>query len=212
MTEIKERYDMENNSKNEFESRTGNEKRRIFISRKMSYALRHNPEKYGLKLALDGSVPLETFLKAMNDMHHFQPKLREAEIRDIMAHSDKQRFAIEEGRIRALYGHSFPTQIQHKEAVPPDILFHGTSHAALDSIMREGLLPMDRQYVHLSADIQTARQVGARRDSKPVILKIDAAKASADGIRFYIGNDKVWLADGISPSYLEIDWNFSNSN
>ena len=48
---------------------------------------------------------------------------------------------------------------------------------------------MSRQYVHLSADQETARQVGLRRDSYPAILKVDAAAANADGIHFYIGND-----------------------
>ncbi|MEE0955864.1 MAG: RNA 2'-phosphotransferase [Eubacterium sp.] len=182
-----------------------NPERRKYVSKKMSYALRHNPQKYGLELAADGSVGLRKFLGAMNEMHHFQPRLCEADIREIMANADKQRFAIEDGRIRALYGHSFHIKIEHTEAVPPDILYHGTSHKALKSIMEEGLLPMGRQYVHLSADVETARQVGARRDSHPVILKVDAVKASEGGILFYIGNDKVWLADDIPPVYLEID-------
>ena len=39
-------------------------------------------------------------------------------------------------------------------------------------------------------------------DDRPAILTIDAEKAAADGIKFYIGNDKVWLADQIPPQYL----------
>lgn len=50
------------------------ENRYAYISRKMSYALRHNPEKYGLKLSQDGSVEMETFLRAMNGMHQL-PRL-----------------------------------------------------------------------------------------------------------------------------------------
>ena len=61
---------------------------------------------------------------------------------------------------------------------------------------------MGRQYVHMSADIETAEQVGRRRDNRPVILTIEAKRAAADGIKFYIGNDKVWLADQIPPQYL----------
>ncbi|MCC6095182.1 MAG: RNA 2'-phosphotransferase [Eubacterium sp.] len=178
--------------------------RRTYISKKMSYALRHNPGKYGFELARDGSVTVSRFLRAMNAMHHFDPALTEEDIREIMANADKQRFAIENGRIRALYGHSFPMQINHTLTRPPAVLFHGTSHKALPSIMEEGLLPMGRQYVHLSADVETANQVGARRDSHPVILKVDAARAEADGVRFYVGNDKVWLADQIPPKYLAV--------
>lgn len=176
--------------------------RYAYISRKMSYALRHNPEKYGLKLAQDGSVEMETFLRAMNGMHHFEPPLTEALIREVMAHAEKRRFAIEDGRIRALYGHSFQIKVDHQEAIPPAVLYHGTARRFLDSIMEKGILPMGRQYVHMSADIETAEQVGRRRDNRPAILTIDAEKAAADGIKFYIGNDKVWLADQIPPQYL----------
>ncbi len=177
---------------------------RKYISKKMSYALRHNPEKYGLELSPDGSVELVIFLKAMNAMHHFQPALSEEIIREIMQNADKQRFEIYGGRIRALYGHSFPMQVEKTVAIPPDILYHGTAHRFYSSIMEKGLLPMGRQYVHLSADIETAMQVGYRRDHKPLLLQIDAGRAHGDGVVFYIGNDKVWLADCIPPEYVFI--------
>ena len=176
----------------------------VYISRKMSYSLRHNPEKYGLHLAQNGSVEMATFLRVMNEMHHFDPPLTEAVIREVMAHADKQRYAIEDGRIRALYGHSFQIKVDHQEALPPAVLYHGTARRFLDSIMEKGLLPMGRQYVHMSADIDTAEQVGRRRDNLPVILLVDAKRAAVDGIKFYIGNDKVWLADQIPPRYLGI--------
>lgn len=175
---------------------------RVFISKKMSYALRHNPGKYGIKLDEYGYTDLNGFLAAMNRVHRFNPPITEATIRDIMAHSNKQRFAIENGRIAALYGHSVPGIIKHKRATPPKILYHGTARRFLPSIMKQGLLPMGRQYVHLSSDIPTARQVGLRRDNRPVILQIDTVAASKAGINFYIGNQDVWLAPTIPPKFL----------
>lgn len=174
----------------------------VFISKKMSYCLRHNPEKYGLKLDEYGFVDLQDFLNAMNRVHHFQPKLTEMKIREIMHSSDKERFEIKNGRICALYGHSVPGIIKRKKKQPPVILYHGTTHQALPSIMREGLLPMRRQYVHLSTDIPMALSVGKRRDPQPVILQIDAQKAYKDGIDFYVGNDEVWLCDKMPVEYL----------
>ena len=52
---------------------------------------------------------------------------------------------------------------------------------------------MSRQYVHLSEDIETAKMVGNRRDSDPIILHIDTANAVKAGVKFYRANDKVWL-------------------
>jgi putative RNA 2'-phosphotransferase len=58
-----------------------------------------------------------------------------------------------------------------------------------------------RQYVHLSLDTETALQVGKRRDADPVLLRIRALEAYKEGIRFYLGNDKVWLADTVPGRY-----------
>lgn len=178
------------------------DRERRYISKKMSYALRHNPGKYGLILDDDGSADMDSFLRAMNEMHHFDPLLTEERIRDVMAHTDKQRFAIENGRIRALYGHSFQVKIEKKAVKPPDVLYHGTARRFVKSIIEKGLLPMGRQYVHLSADIEMAQQVGKRRDANPAILMIDAGRACADGLKFYEGNDRVWLADEVPPEYI----------
>ncbi|MGI6118719.1 MAG: RNA 2'-phosphotransferase [Bilifractor sp.] len=175
-----------------------------FVSKKMSYALRHNPDKYGIRLDAEGFTDLHGFLRALNSMHRFQPPLRREDIQFIIDHSDKQRFEMTKTKIRALYGHSVPVKITKKEADPPAVLYHGTARRFLKSILEKGLLPMSRQYVHLSADQETARQVGLRRDSSPAILQIDAAAAEYDGIRFYIGNDKVWLSDPIPAKYIRV--------
>lgn len=175
-----------------------------FISKKMSYALRHNPDKYGIELDDEGFTDLDKFIRAMNAMHRFQPKLTREDIQFVVDHNDKKRFEMTDTKIRALYGHSVPVLIHKEKADPPDVLYHGTAHQFLDSIMELGLLPMKRQYVHLSADRETALQVGRRRDSRPVLLMVDARRANADGISFYIGNDKVWLSDPMPPEYLTV--------
>lgn len=72
----------------------------------------------------------------------------------------------------------------------------------IQSIMESGLLPQSRQYVHLSQDVETAENVGKRHDSMPCILIIDAKRAWNEGIKFYMGNEKVWLADMISSKYI----------
>lgn len=173
-----------------------------FISKKASYCLRHNPAKYGLTLDDEGFVELNKFLSAMDRIHHFHPELTEERIQYIMDHADKQRFQILDGYIRALYGHSLPVKIKKEVGNPPDVLYHGTARRFMSSIQRQGLLPMKRQYVHMSTDIETAIQVGKRRDNKPVILKIDAKRAQEDGIIFYEGNDKTWLCDELPAKYF----------
>jgi putative RNA 2'-phosphotransferase len=84
---------------------------------------------------------------------------------------------------------------------PPSVLYHGTVAKFLDPIMRDGLRPMNRHHVHLSATIDTAVKVGARRGN-PVILSIDAATMAAEGIPFWLSANGVWLTEHVAPRHL----------
>lgn len=169
----------------------------------MSKALRHQPERIGITLAPDGSVALDELICALNRRGGWPRMITVADVMQVVEHGSKQRFAVEGGRIRARYGHSVPLAIDYERAEPPAVLYHGTSERFLDDIMTEGLLPMGRQVVHLSADVETALIVGRRHRGKTVILRVDAMCAAQDGIRFYCGNSDTWLADRIPPAYLK---------
>lgn len=174
----------------------------IKLSKEISYALRHAPWKYELELDGEGFVPVNQLIEAINENNKYGRPIELSDIERAIEISDKKRHEIQGGRIRALYGHSIPMHISKEPVTPPAVLYHGTTHKALASIMESGLKPMGRQYVHLSTDTEMAIQVGSRRDSDPVILKIDAERAYQDDIRFYKGNDRVVLADYIPPQYI----------
>jgi putative RNA 2'-phosphotransferase len=108
-----------------------------------------------------------------------------------------------DGQIRALYGHSLPGKLKKTKAAPPESLFHGTSPKVLAEIKATGLRPMGRQYVHLSVDRDMAVAVGRRKSREPMVLIIAAAQANTAGHSFYLGNDKVWLADNIAPAFIK---------
>lgn len=174
------------------------------ISREVSYALRHAPQEYGLKLDEEGFVPVEALLGALNARHPARRAVVREDLEEIIAISDKKRHEVVGDRIRALYGHSVRDKIERVPSAPPEALYHGTSHKALESILDGGLLPMGRQMVHLSADVEMAEQVGRRRDGHPVILQVDASAAHSDGLEFFEGNDRVWLAANIPAQYLSV--------
>ena len=172
------------------------------ISKEVSYALRHRPDEYGLELDERGFVEIEDLLAALNAKDPGRDVTR-ADLECTIAESDKKRHEIVSNRIRAAYGHSTGKRVEAEPAVPPADLYHGTSRAAATHILAEGIKPMGRQYAHLSADVETAMAVGARHDSKPALLKVDAAAAHAAGVAFYRGNDKVWLADRVPAEFVE---------
>ena len=176
----------------------------IKLSKEVSYALRHHPEEYNLILDKEGFVEIQQLLSSLNSKKTYSKPITEKDLLHIISVSDKQRLEIKKSKIRALYGHSFDSKIEHKEMVPPDVLYHGTKNKALNSILINGILPMQRQYVHLSEDVENARLVGFRRDDSPVILEVNSKKAFEEGIKFYIGNKKVWLTDKVPPEYITI--------
>lgn len=171
------------------------------LSKEISYALRHAPWEYELEIDEEGRVPLKQLLSAL----HLNPKWEnvvEDDLIEIVEKSEKKRLEICEGKIRAFYGHSIPMKIMKEVKMPPNILYHGTARRFMDSISEKGLLPRSRQYVHLSQDIETAENVGKRHDNNCRILVIDSLSAWNDGIKFYYGNEKVWLADMVPSKYI----------
>lgn len=170
------------------------------LSRFLSYILRHHPEKLNLIPDKEGFVDLDELLEAMKKSPYSWATIKD--IIYVVEHSDKKRFEIKEGRIRALYGHSIDVRIDG-EYKPEGFLYHGTSPQFLKGILAHGLLPKGRKYVHLSPNIDMALEVGRRHHPNPVVLRIDAPKAWKDGIIFYRRGDVI-LARHIPARYLEV--------
>ena len=174
----------------------------VDVSKTISYALRHRPDEFGLSLDKEGWVDFEVFCRALASYKHPVHVDKET-VEKIITESDKKRFELVDSKIRATYGHSIDTKIEFKKSIPPNILFHGTSHKAYDLIRKEGLKPMNRQYVHLSVDAATARKVGSRRDRNPVILVINSSKMYSDGFKFFHStNDGTWMCESVPSSYI----------
>jgi putative RNA 2'-phosphotransferase len=167
-------------------------------SRFLSYVLRHHPEAIGLRVDTAGWVAVDELLAAL--AAHDRPLTR-AELDQIVATSDKRRFEVHNGRIRAAQGHSVAVDLGLPALIPPDVLYHGTVVRFLDSILQHGLVRGRRLFVHLSPDIPTALKVGARR-GQPVILRVDAASAHAAGLLFHQAANGVWLTPHVPPDFL----------
>lgn len=172
------------------------------VSKFISKYLRHEPESLGLNLEPGGWVFITDLLDGA-EKHGFP--ITKAELFQVVAENDKQRFSLDEteSKIRANQGHSTSVDLQLSEAEPPPQLFHGTVSKFLDAILVEGLKKMNRHDVHLSKDMQTASKVGERR-GKPVILVIDSAKMAADGYKFRLSENGVWLTDHVPPKYIRL--------
>ena len=169
-------------------------------SKFLSLIFRHQPDTIGISLDEAGWVDVDLLLAAMKSQ---RDPITHAELQEIVATSEKQRFAFSEDgkRIRANQGHSVHVDLGFEAANPPELLFHGTVERFLDSIRKQGLLRGSRHHVHLSADEATAANVGGRR-GKPVILVIDAQAMKDAGYEFFVSPNGVWLTEHVPPEYL----------
>jgi putative RNA 2'-phosphotransferase len=156
------------------------------LSKIISHALRHEPELYGLSLDEEGWTDVEELLLAIKNKssNNVFEDLTVADIRIMIMNSSKKRFELRNDRIRAQYGHSLSSIIIQEKNIPPKVLYHGTLQSNVSLIIKEGLKPMKRQYVHLSIDINVAETVAKRRKGEVRILEIDAIEAYNDGFSF----------------------------
>lgn len=169
-------------------------------SKFLSLILRHKPETIGVTLDQQGWVDVDELLEKMNAKGH---PISRAQLEQIIAENDKKRFAFSEDgrRIRANQGHSVAVDLSLERLEPPTILYHGTLRRNRVSIEEHGLLKQKRQHVHLSADRDTARQVG-QRYGKPIVLDIAARRMFEEGYHFFRSENGVWLTDLVPPSFI----------
>lgn len=177
-----------------------NETRLIKVSKFLSQHLRHDPEGLGLTLAPGGWVGVGDLLVACV---HRRFEVSRAELEEVVTKNSKQRFSFDESGtlIRANQGHSVEVDLQLTSSTPPDLLYHGTGHQTAPLIAESGLEKMRRHYVHLSADTETARAVGARH-GRPVIFTVLAAQMAEAGHLFYRSDNGVWLTNRVPPEFL----------
>jgi len=170
-------------------------------SKLISDWLRHKPEDAGLTIDDFGWTSIDELLKAL---HSRNITVTLPELLQLNNSFDKIRWEIDEAgnRIRATHGHSFPVLLEDKVEIPPETLYHGTALKNVPKIASQGLLPMRRQFVHLSETVETALSVGERH-GKPVIVEVEAERLAKDGWRFYRTSDNVWLTSAIPIKYMD---------
>lgn len=122
-----------------------------------------------------------------------------AAVEGVVATDPKGRFE----RDGAADEHSVDVTLDPTDEPIPDELYHGTAPRNVDAIEREGLRPMGRQQVHLSASVADAEAVGRRHAhaADPVVFVADAA-VLLDANRITKRGTETYAADRVPPAYL----------
>jgi len=176
-----------------------NGSRRRQLSKFVSGALRHFPDDAGLELDEAGWTSFDSLAAAVERKYDWADRRTLAAVVET---DPKGRFERSRDRIRAAYGHSVDVDLESGDDPVPDTLYHGTAPRNVESILAEGLKPMNRQQVHLSDSVADAVEVGSRHASDPVVLEIDAAAMAADGHDITKRGEATYTTDRVPPQYL----------
>jgi len=184
----------------------GRDKKLVRLSKKLSFLLRHHPEAEDLELDAEGFTR-ETVNEVARALS-VSPEL----VHRVVETDPKGRFTIQDGHIRANYGHSIEvgrTMLSGRSPdsladVPPE-LFHGTAPRNVESIMEEGLRSKGRQMVHLSTSVQVARRVGSRYAASPWVLTIDVEEALNADVKMWKVARETVLSTDLPPICLSCD-------
>ncbi len=177
-------------------------KQLVSLSKFLSLVLRHRPEMIGLRLDKEGWASIADLLKNAKVRGH---DITWDLLQEVVATSDKRRFSISDDghRIRANQGHSIAAvDLDMPASQPPKLLYHGTVAGVIPSIQKQGLKKRSRNHVHLSTEVETARQVGARRGNS-VVLGVRAGEMHAAGYKFFLSVNGVWLTEEVPASFIE---------
>ena len=131
-------------------------------------------------------------------------KISMSVLETIVASDTKGRyeFSTDLTLIRACQGHSVQVDLGYSPKIPPEVLFHGTGEQNVEIIKHTGIKKMSRHHVHLSANKETASQVGARYGT-PNVLEVNAGQMHCDGYKFYESNNGVWLVEFVPSKYIK---------
>lgn len=164
----------------------------------LAFLLRHD------KQAFDKGLIDSNGWRACNELCREQGFFYETLV-EIVETNNKQRYEFNDTytKIRARQGHSIPVDVDLKTVDGGlKTLFHGTDASFIDSIKKEGIKKMTRNYVHLSPNINIAKNVGKRHGNNLRIIEINAKKMIEDDIKIFVSKNNVYLTEYVDPKYF----------
>ena len=169
------------------------------LSKFLVYILAHRPDEFGLVLDEHRFVAIKELLQAINEEPGWS-HVRQADVIEAAMTKEREHLEIRNNRIRAVRGHS--DESRGAPIVPPKTLFYGARRKVYPHIVRHGLTPVGKRYVHLTVTSSLAMRIAKRRDPNPVMLEVHAERAAHKGIVFYQASPLIFLTDRVPTMYI----------
>jgi putative RNA 2'-phosphotransferase len=169
------------------------------ITRTLAKMLRHTPEEFDIELDRYGSADCLEVVQVLNEF--IGEAIEEEDLLEAIDAGDRARYAIEKGRIRALYGHSIEVD-PGEPSKPQELLYVGLGSRDAERAERYGLRAGRRSFLHLAKDYEQAQETGRRQSREYVVMTVFALDAWEQGINFF-DRGSLYLSDPIPTEFLE---------
>jgi len=170
------------------------------LGRLIAGVLRHFPHDLGLVIDSCGWVNLIDLSQAIRARYPWSNQL----LIMALAQSDpKNRYEIQDDKIRARYGHSVDVDLDYPLNDLP-CLYYGASEEEADRILEVGLKSANQRYVHLSIAPERAWHVGSFRTNNPRVIKIDAQAAQEEGVVIMKVSEEIMISEEVPSQFLSL--------
>lgn len=181
----------------------------VFISKTLSWILRHGANKEGFHITSDGYIEVNSILSHKQ----LKGKCTVDDICRIVQTNNKKRFTLRSNKsgnleIKANQGHSIEgiNDLELEEITSgTDIenVIHGTYYRHWDSIKKNGLNRMNRVHIHFATGLANDKIISGMRQNVEIVIYINIAKALAGNLKFYRSPNGVILCPGNANGIIE---------
>ena len=169
------------------------------LSKLMHYVLGRRPDEFGLVPDDEGFVRIKVLLKALSEEPGWG-YVRRSHLHEVLLTSSKDAFVVEADCIRD--GNRDDAVSPVAGVVPPKLLYHALRRKAYPVVCEKGIHPMGQHHVFLATTKEMALRMGTRRDPKPVLLTVQARRASEAGVTFSRQGELLYRVDHVPVGYF----------
>lgn len=160
----------------------------------ITYILERHPDEFGLVPDDEGFIRMKDLIKAVTEEEGWG-FVRQSHINEVLITLRDHPFFVDADRIKAI--HVQESAVRVVGVTPPKLLYHCVRRTAHPVVYDRGIDPMGRHHVFLATTDALALRIGKRRDPKPVLLTVQALRASQQGLTFSRQGEAIYLVDHV---------------
>ncbi len=161
------------------------------LAKFLSYILERNPFEFGLVPDKNGYIKVKELIKAIVEEEGWS-HIKKSSLEELVYSFPDSPIEISENMVRAKSRSKYQKPV-YAENIPKE-LYAAIRQKAHFHVSTKGIDSGSDEYVILTSELEISKKIGKRKDSKPIILKINTALAEEAGVFFFKAQENIFLA------------------